>query len=162
MQTFPTSVHLVSNSATQKAELHICLHSRVWGGCAGSARLQAALLAALAAGQLQTTWSGSQAAPSVIGMKQELTKPEKSTVEGFGANLWMHQDHVGREERERKKKYNKSTHKTARKIKQNTSFGLSLTTLWDPPCMFPLARKQRKDGQMYLQRSRRQVQNKNI
>lgn len=100
MQTFPTSVHSVSNSATQKTELHICLHSRAWRGCAGSALLQAAL----AAEQLQTTWSGSQAPPSIIGIKQEATEPEKSTAEGVWAKLWMHQDHVGREERERKKK----------------------------------------------------------
>lgn len=74
-----------------------------WRGCAGSALLQAAMLAALAAGQLQTTWSGSQAPPSVIGMKQEPTEPEKSTAEGVWANLWMYQNHVGREEREREK-----------------------------------------------------------
>lgn len=81
MQTFPTSVHSASNSAAQQAELHICLHSK-WRGCAGSALLQAAMLAALAAGQLQTTWSGSQAPPSVVGMKNESTEPENSTAEG--------------------------------------------------------------------------------
>lgn len=162
MQTFPTSVHSVSNFATQKAELHIFLHSRAWRGCAGSALLRAAMLAALAAGQLQTTWSGSQAPPSVIGMKQEPIEPEKNPSEGVWASLWMYQGHVEREERKEKKRTtSKDTNKTSTKPKQNTFFGLSLTTLWDLACMFLLAREHRKDEEIYLQRTRRQVQNKN-
>lgn len=114
MQTFATSVHSVSNSATQKAELHICLHSRARRGCAGRVWLQAAMKAV---GQVQTTWPGSQAPPSVIGMKQESTQPESSTAEGVLANLWMSQDCVGREARKKKK----ANHQTQTKLAQKQS-----------------------------------------
>lgn len=68
----------------------------------------------------------------------------------------------GKKGKRKKEKNNKHTNETGTKIKQNTSFGPSLTTMWDPLCMLPLARKQRKVGEIYLQRTRRQVQNKNI
>lgn len=134
MQTFATSVHSVSNFATQKAELHICPPQQGTECCTGSAGLRAAARAARAAGQVPTTCPGSQ---THTGMKQEPTQPENSTAEGVLAKLWMSQDCVGREARERKNN---------RETKQKTFFGLSWTTLWDPPCMFPLGRKQRKDG----------------
>lgn len=157
MQTFPTSVHSVSNSATPKAELHICLHSRAWRGCAGSAGS-----------------AGNRAATNHLVWQPGSTKchwhetgthraRKKKKHCWWSLGQFMHvSGSCGKKGKRKKEKNNKHTNETGTKIKQNTSFGPSLTTMWDPLCMLPLARKQRKVGEIYLQRARRQVQNKNI
>jgi len=60
----------------------------------------------------------------------------------------MSHNFVGREERQRKKKTNKKTKPkpNSTESKQQTLFCLSWATLWDPPCMFPLAGSREKMG----------------
>lgn len=87
---------------------------------------------ALAAGQVQTTWPGSQTPPSVIGMKQEPTQPENNTAEGVLANLWTSQGCVRREARERKKQ-KPNTNQTGTETKQKVLASAGL------PCWIHLA-----------------------